>query len=277
MQRSTKLDLESSFLDRPQSSTKPEFPSSKIPLPTRPLLRRDQSVPTSQQIPFMPPPPPPSLPQQQHVNNDPTINTNSLSFGQLKRLVSDMPTAEPAPYAFRYTDTASFREELEEWFTYSKEEQRMMLTVWKSFAKVWEEYQFTLLGKQITYEEGDIDWIIATEPIKIDFLKNLKAGLQQHDRAQRVQYLEALAYVAVGCWYETAGAKVEEGPDLSSDDIRDGHLPHSSSSDQQTDSQVSWIKMNMKLISSNGVLQPVFEMLVQLCQDERWVLFHHVH
>ena len=274
MQSSTNLDLGSSSQDRPQNLVKPELPPSKIPLPARPLLRRDQSVPTSQQVPSVPPPPPPSLPQQEHGNSDSNVTNNPLSLGQLRRLVNDMSTAEPAPYAFTYTDTASFREELEEWFTYSKEEQTMMLTVWKSFAKAWEAYQLTLLGENTLYEEGNIDWVTAIESTKIDFLKTLKVGLQQHDRAQQVHYLEALTYVAVGCWYETARV---EGQDLLSNNIRNGHLSHSNSYSQQAYSQISWIKMNIKLISSNEILQPVFDMLVQLCQEERLVSLYYVH
>lgn len=277
MQSSAKPEWESPFQDQPQSPTKPEIPSSRIPLPARPFLRRDQSVPSSQQILSVPPPPPPPLPQQKYVNNDPTINTDPLSFGHLKRLVNDMPTAEPAPYAFTYADTASFHEELEEWFTYSKEEQTMMLTVWRSFTKLWEEYQFTSLSEQEDYREADTDWTNATESKRIDFLKSLKAEIQQHDKAKKVQGLEALTYIAVGCWHETAGAEVEKGPELSSNEIRNSHPSHNNSFTEQANSQLSWIKTNIKLITTMEILQPVFEMLVQLCQEDRWYSHQYVH
>jgi hypothetical protein len=97
-----------------------------LTLPGRPGLQRGNSVPTPAPQHLPPPAPPPDAPQ-----------TDSLSQSQLQSLIRGIPKVEPAPYAFKYDDASLFEEELEEWFSYSVEEQAMLLKAQASFALEW--------------------------------------------------------------------------------------------------------------------------------------------
>ena len=270
---STDFDIANTSHNGTQDSVKPVVPVSRLSLPPRPPLRRDQSAPASQQVLSAPPLPPSYPSQQQHFNNETVNNTDPLSFGQLKRLVNDMPTAEAAPYAFTYADTASFREELEEWFTYGKDEQTMLLTTWTSFTKVWEAFQAALVEERSAYEEASVSWVEANDSTRANFIKSLAKGLRQHDALERMQYLEALTYVGLGSWYETAGIEVGKNYQPTFTDPGEGCSSQDGSCSVRAQSQLNWIKMNVKTITSCGTVQPVMDLLVDLCQQERYELY----
>ncbi|KAK1912384.1 hypothetical protein P3342_009985 [Pyrenophora teres f. teres] len=118
------------------------------------------------------------------------------------RFMRGIPKVEPTPYAFTYDDASSFEEELEEWFSYAVEEQAMLLKTQASYALEWSAYHG--LNDASNGEDG-LDWATATTSQHRDFVVHLLGGLKELDPALRLKKLEALVYVLLGCWHETAG------------------------------------------------------------------------
>ena len=275
----TDHEFENNSHNAKSDSVKPELSASKHSLPTRPPLKRDQSIPASQHNPFVPLLLPSASAQQQqqqqqqqHINNDPVNSIDPLSLGQIKRLVNDISMAEPAPYAFTYSDTASFREELEEWFTYDKAEQEMLLATWTSFSKLWGAFQKTLKSESIADAELNSDWVESTDLVRFRFIEDLMKGLQQHDIEERLQHIEALTYIALGSWHETAGLELEKDHKLLFTESDNKYLSQDEGDCTYAQSQLYWITMNMKFIASCGIVQSVMDLLFEICQQERYWL-----
>jgi hypothetical protein len=239
--------------DRPQAGP-------PLTLPARPGLQRGNSVPT--QPPTLPPPaPPPDTPQ-----ND------SLSLSQLQNLVRGMPKVESAPYAFTYNDAASFEEELEEWFSYAVEEQAMLLKTQASFALEWSAFHG--LNDASNGEDG-LDWAAATESQHKDFVQHLLGGLKEADPALRLKKLEALVYVLLGCWHETAGLldpsePLQDGATTSRPESRADNAR--STAYEKSGKQASLIRRNVHLLADcNGIQSIVGTLrssLLRACGEE---------
>ncbi|KAF1970188.1 N1221-domain-containing protein [Bimuria novae-zelandiae CBS 107.79] len=183
----------------------------RAPLPARPGLRRENSVPLPAPL-HLPPPAPPAPPPEATQDGDGLL--------QLRSLVSELPKADPAPYAFAYQDASSFEDELEEWFSYSVEEQANVLKTQTSFAQEWATFH----GSSSTPE-----WTQATDPQQREFVQYLLAAIEREDAAATLQKLEALLYILLGCWHETAGfGATDQERDASAAQSslpRDGHAP----------------------------------------------------
>lgn len=215
----------------------PEGPSA--PLPARPGLRRDNSVPLPAPL-HLPPPAPPAPPP------DATQPADQLSLMQLRSLVSDLPKVNPAPYAFEYEDASSFEDELEEWFSYSVEEQANLLKVQVSFAQEWSV--FNGLGST-PHEDHGLDWVAATREQQSEFVQYLLDAIRPLEATTKLQKLEALLYIMLGCWHESAGHSRSDlpGNEGMSQDLgaRDGHAPGTYDKSYQ---HVQLIKKNVRLI-----------------------------
>lgn len=165
----------------------------------RPGLARGNSVPTQPPL-HLPPPAPPQQPPPD------TPSSTALSLTQLHDLVKQggLPRAEPTPYAFAYDDASSLEEELEEWFTYAVEEQAMLLKAQASFALAWSSFNG---HNETSYTQGGLDWTRATDQQHSheNFLEHLLQGIREEEPTERLKRLEALVYVLLGCWHETAG------------------------------------------------------------------------
>ncbi|KKY25423.1 putative required for hyphal anastomosis [Diplodia seriata] len=165
--------------------SQPQAPADGVALPKRPGLKRDKSAPAPQRLPPPAPPAPPLDPSHQP--------TDSLSLMQLKKLVTDMPKVEPTPYAFEYEDAASFEVEIEEWFSYSIEEQAMLLKAQSSFVEEWVALEDGTLSNLAAYEQGEMDWVNAPPALREQLTCKLVSGLAQTDNKEmRLRNLEAL-------------------------------------------------------------------------------------
>jgi hypothetical protein len=212
----TPLDtVEEQRLGLPAGDAKQPLPLERISLAARPGLRREGSIPA----PSQPPPPAPAPPPES--NGELGNPTDSLSLMQLRRLVTEMPRVEPTPYAFVYQDAASLPEELEEWFAYSVEERARILKAQSSFAAEWGAYNNWVFTGE---DEGALDWMKTTPEKRRDFMKKLLAGLEEHDLDKRLRQLEALVYLVLGCWHETAGIQVTKQPTSHSRKLSDKAL-----------------------------------------------------
>jgi hypothetical protein len=221
-----------------------------LTLPSRPGLQRGNSVPTPAPT-HLPPPAPPAPPPNAPPND-------SLSLEQVHNLVRGLSKADPTPYAFTYDDASSFEEELEEWFSYSVEEQAMLLKAQASFALEWSAFNGL---NDTSYEEGGLDWNRAAISQHTDFVKHLLEGIKRKDPVLRLKRLEALVYVLLGCWHETAGlqaASADGGiaPGRNSP-TRDEHATRYQHSGQQT----ALVNRNVHLLIDCRGLQILVDVL----------------
>jgi len=166
-----------------------------IRVPPRPGLKREGSTPAP---PVQPPPQQPSTTFQDELDEA----TDSLSLAQLKKLVTDMPKVEPAPYAFKYEDMACHEEEVSDLFGYSEDERSWLLRCQPAFGRRWQEYKNESLDG---YEVGENGWCRAGEGEKSKFLQAVSQTLFNADGLVDLSTMECLIYLALGCWNETAG------------------------------------------------------------------------
>jgi len=170
-----------------------------IRVPPRPGLKREGSTPTP---PVQPAPQQPSTTFQDELDEA----TDSLSLAQLKKLVTDMPKVEPAPYAFKYEDMACHEEEVSDLFGYSEDERSWLLRCQPAFGRRWQEYKSEPLDD---YETGEHGWYGASEGEKSEFLQAVSQTLFNVDGLVDLNTMECLIYLALGCWNETAGLDAE--------------------------------------------------------------------
>ncbi|KAF2840375.1 N1221-domain-containing protein [Patellaria atrata CBS 101060] len=229
-------------------------PKDRVSVPLRPSIRRDKFVPPPQQLPPAPPPP-----QEAEM-------PSSLSLMQLRRIVNEMPRIEPTPYAFKYEDTASFPEEIEEWFSYSIEEQAMMLKAKASFLAEWATYK----GADIEeYQRGDIDWTKSNSESRAHFIDQCLVGIQHLDSSARLRNLESLVYIALGCWYETAGEAAQDQPSSSSNGQEsESQVPNGKSTFTNSALQLEWIRRNIATIHDHNGVKPIYAVLQSICARE---------
>jgi hypothetical protein len=257
-------------------SPKPELPRERIlvPIPSRPLLRRDGSVPAPRQPP---PPTPPSQPQAQQQQAQLT-GEDSLTLQELRRLVHVggifSTTPEPAPYAFEYTDAASLPEELEEWFSYGIEERARVAKAQASFVGRWTRWNGNTFGAATG---GEFDWVNATQTRRREFMKDVLGGLREMDLDRRLRELETLVYVVMGVWHETAGLPSNEENMVNSSESNEeeenktGVKQDQSAKDpyEKSRCQIDWIRINTEMLLDCEGLQPILD-LVKSTTERAW-------
>ncbi|CAL3966151.1 unnamed protein product [Diplocarpon coronariae] len=165
-----------------------------IPL-GRPQLQRNQPAPPP---PNQPPPPP-------------SPNTNdSLSLMQLRRIVTDFPKTDPTSYAFKYADTASFEEEVDEWFSYNEAEYKRLQRARATFERRWKKW-------------SDKPWLDVTDGDK--FVEREVNDLQAMELRRRCKSLQTILHIALGVWHESAGIRPET-PTNAKTKATPKHLEH---------------------------------------------------
>lgn len=137
--------------------------------------------------PHQPPPPPaPQTPQQMGNPND------SLSLMQLRRIVTEFPKIDPVSYAFTYSDTATFEEEVDEWFSYNEAEYKRLLRAKDTFRRRWKKYA----GRP---------WLESEQQQREKFVEKEVHGLHATDLRRRCKSLQTILHIILGTWDETAG------------------------------------------------------------------------
>ena len=230
--------------------------SGAVPLSGgRPGLTRGSSVPTPAPL-HLPPPAPPAPPP------DAPPSDSSLSLSQLQSLVRGLPKVESTPYAFTYDDAPSFEEEVEEWFTYAVEEQAMLLKAQASFALEWSTFNGM---DETSYREGSLDWTQATPSQHEAFVEYLLEGIRLPDPAPRLKRLEALVYILLGCWHETAGLRSSNngGEQASEGSPRASRFPNAAY--EKSGQQAELIRQNIKLLVDNDGFQTLVNVLRSSC------------
>jgi hypothetical protein len=115
---------------------------------------------------------------------------------QLRRIVTDFPKIDPTSYAFTYSDTATFEEEVDEWFSYNDAEFQRLHRAKETFERRWRKFA----GKA---------WSEADQEAREKFVKQETGGLLATDLRRRCKSLQTMLHIILGVWHETAG-KAEE-------------------------------------------------------------------
>jgi len=226
-----------------------------IKIPPRPSLKRESSTPAPAPAPQLPPPH-----AQPQIAEEPDGPTDSLSLAQLKKLVTELPKVEPAPYAFEYEDFACFEEELSDLFGYSGDEKEWLLRSQKTFAARWESYMGVDNG---AYESGNVDWIKADEQKRVDFLKALQLQTFGDDGVANLKSLDCLVYVALGVWFETAGLDLEsvKQPVPSIGGSATTTLDDGKEKWKYSQLQLQWLRENVRMLVRIVGVQPIMDCL----------------
>lgn len=259
---------ESEFTDRietrraqdAQSGGSPKVLANAVSSPSRPLsrpvLRREGSAPAPPQQP------PPPTPQQ---NKEETGNaTDSLSLLQLKRLVTDLPKIEPTAYAYDYTETRSFPEELQEWFQYSEQERHILLKAKHTFMQTWEQAH----SERPESSDKALEWTDVDEEDRIWFLQCAIKALDSNMSASRIKSLECISYIALGAWGDTAGVEgdISETIAISGDDSR-----WIESQKTVLSIQLNWIVRAAQILFENGAVRKLVKLLNHMWKSEQSV------
>ena len=168
----------------------------------RPQLGRNQPQPPP---PHQPPPPP--SPQQ--IGNA----SDSLSLMQLRRIVTEFPKNDPTSYAFTYADTATFEEEVDEWFSYNEAEYKRLQRAKDTFERRWRKF-------------GGTDWLESEESKRMKFVEREIKGLHATDLRRRCKSLQTILHVILGVWNETAGVKADGDGSNGKTNATKLHLEH---------------------------------------------------
>ena len=208
--------------------------TTRLLLPSRPQIRRNDSQPLPPRQTHLLPP----SSQDQEPGN---VN-DSLSLAQLKRLVTEVHKPEARAYDFNYDDTASFAEELEEWFTYSAEEVAGWMMHKASFERRWKDF---LRAKPF----DDARWIDVDLLTKKEFIRRELEDLKLPGFCNPRSVLQSLLYLMLGVWGETASLERQEKGDV----------------------QIGYMTENAQLILECNGLQSVYDIIEQTLLCDRYV------
>nr|POE93072.1 factor arrest protein 11 [Quercus suber] len=221
---------------------------------SRPVLKREASAPPPQQ--------PPTVPLMQDSGDFSQENPDSLTLADLKRLRSTFPdTQNPPPqqlseydrvYDFDYQDAQSLPVELEEWFSYSEEEESKLRKCKSTFDEVWNT------------SEGRLDWMAVTEDERRAFVLRHITMLRD-TTSQSTSSLLMMTYIALGVWSETAGRN--EGCVLE-DLFKKKQKGGARLEDYRSSSlQIQWIVAMADTLHACGGLKVIWNKLRQVIEE----------
>ena len=243
-------------------------PLASVPM-ARPQLQRNQPQPPP---PHQPPPPP--SPQQANNSND------SLSLIQLRRIVTEFPKADPISYAFTYSDTATFEEEVDEWFSYNDAEFKRLHRAKDTFERRWKKFA----GKP---------WLEAEKSEHEKFVKKEVEELRDTDLRRRCKGLQTILHVILGVWDETAGINPANGEDSTgelkeeSEDPKEN--PEADSGDKSatkpktkaTEPQLENMKAGVLLVAEAGGIALLYQVMQNafkcLWYASQWTYLNFAH
>lgn len=148
--------------------------------------------------------------------------------------MTEFPRTEPTSYAFTYADTATYEEELDEWFAYSEAEYGRVREAQRVFGQCWRTYS------------NNKQWVGAEKDEQAAFIKReiLRMGA---DDAETQQTIHVVHHLVLGVWEETAGGTDER----SDDEVR----PKT----QATKPHIAAMVAGVQLLVENGGLQPMYD------------------
>jgi N1221-like protein len=175
---------------------------------------------------------------------------------QLRRFVTEFPRIEPIAYAFTYADTASYEEEIEDWFSYTDAEFTRLRNAQETFERRWKKFETT-------------SWVLADKGKQEAFIKREIIGLQATDLRRRCKSLQTLLHISLGVWDETAGVD-NSVTDSSAEPGTDAEGKVRSKT-VATKTQVDCVRMGVLLITECGGVPQIYE-LMKRAFDRLWYI-----
>jgi hypothetical protein len=155
---------------------------------------------------------------------------------QLRRIVTEFPKAEATSYAFTYADTATFEEEIDEWFSYNEAEYKRLQRAKDTFARRWKKF-------------AGIPWLEAEQRQRENFVEREINGLLATDLRRRCKSLQTILHIVLGVWDETAGMKPSE---------EEANTPNKT---KATKYQVEHMKFGILLVARAGGIPLLYEVM----------------
>ena len=221
-------------------------PLASVPM-GRPQLQRNQPQPPP---PHQPPPPP--APQQANNPND------SLSLMQLRRIVTEFPKIEPTSYAFAYSDTATFEEEVDEWFSYNEAEFKRLHRAKDTFERRWKKFS----GKP---------WLESDKKEREQFVEQEVEDLRDVELRRRCKGLQTILHIILGVWDETAGLKStdttepenqgKEAPPEPQDEKDGSEYSGTKPKTTATESQIKQMKTGVLFVAQAGGITVLYQVM----------------
>ena len=113
---------------------------------------------------------------------------------------------------------------------------------------------------------GSIDWEKAGHGLQTEFVLSLLSGIKQVDPITRLRKLEALVYILLGCWHETAGRiRTETTPEIRTVESPSDGERASSHSYEKSGVQVDLLRKNIRLFVDCEGLQAIVDLLHSTC------------
>jgi hypothetical protein len=117
---------------------------------------------------------------------------DSLSLLQLRKVVTEFSKPEPVNSSFDYADSASFGEEVDEWFTGDVEALHVHLgKIRAAFEAAW----------RVNKTGESRRWINANKVRKMKLISD-QLNLLNHDISLQIQSLQVVFYICFGAWGE---------------------------------------------------------------------------
>ncbi|CCU76607.1 putative Blumeria specific protein/putative protein required for hyphal anastomosis [Blumeria hordei DH14] len=204
-----------------------------------------QSFPTSRsQLTLNQNNPQAPLPQSTFSNVDNT--KDDISLPQLRRIVAEIPKTEAIPYAFTYADTASFEDEINEWFSYSDAEYKRLIHAKDIFQARWKKF-------------GSKPWTLSDESVCEKFVKKEISELQTSSSNRRWKSLQTILHIVLGVWDVTA--------------CIDSKNDHRVSQAKASSKQISQMKFGLNLVARAGGVPILFNILQNVFQIRKNISF----
>ena len=223
---------------------------------SRPQVRRNHPQPSPQQAPSS---------AQSAQDELPATQNDSLSLAELRRLITDLPKQETRAYDFTYDDASSFSEELEEWFSYSEEEQRVLLGYKTVFEQRLGEFWRNHHSKQAEF----FRWKQTELRARKEFIATEVKALQSLSSNDQRLALQSLAYIVCGAWGEvddSTGQQQPVTPPLAGDTHEQGNT---SLTEEKAAVHLNAIEDGVLMILECDGLKAVYDLLRDVCFREQ--------
>jgi uncharacterized protein (DUF4415 family) len=179
---------------------------------------------------------------------------------QLRRIVNEFPKIDPTSYAFTYADTATFEEEVDEWFSYNEAEFKRLHRAKDTFERRWKKFVKLQLDEDEKEADGD-SWLEASRTAQEEFVKQEVNGLLAEDLRRRCKCLQTILHILLGVWDETAGkpAGSPKGKEKAVEEEAESDITKPKT--QATEPQLEQMKAGISLLAEADGIKLLFQVM----------------
>lgn len=173
-------------------------------------------------------------------------------------MVTEFPKIDSTLYAFTYSDTATFEEEVDEWFSYNDAEFKRLHRAKATFERRWKKF-------------ARKPWLEVDREQHEKFVKREFNDLRDTDLRRRCKGSQTILHIILGVWNETAGMKTAQADELKGTEETEEHktkadaeeATQTKSKTKATEPQLEHMKAAILLVAEAGGVA----LLYQVMQD----------